>query len=57
MTDKITNSFRKSHPELFLMLGMGIEPQKLIERGYSKATVYKYNKQLKEAKKIINELF
>lgn len=46
---------RSGHPELFILLWIGIKPQKLIDRGYSRATVYKYSAQMGEIRKKINE--
>lgn len=47
---------RKSHPELFILLAMGVKPKTLIDKGYSEATVYKYNRQMPEIKEKINQL-
>jgi len=45
---------RQSHPELYILLALGIKPQTLISRGYSSNTVYKYNKAIPEIKKKID---
>lgn len=47
---------RQSHPELFILLYLGIKPNALIARGYSKATIYKYNRQMPAIKKAVNGL-
>lgn len=46
----------KSKPELYLLLDAGLTPKNLIERGYSKATVYAYNKRYKIAKEKTKKL-
>ncbi|MCX6818511.1 MAG: hypothetical protein NT129_00745 [Candidatus Aenigmarchaeota archaeon] len=47
---------RQSHPELYVLLLMGIEPKTLQKKGYSKATIYSYNRKLPEIRKKLNEL-
>ena len=47
---------RQSHPELYILLFLGVKPQALKKKGYSEATVYKYNRQLPYIRKKINEL-
>lgn len=41
---------REGRYELILAFHNGWTPKKLIEKGYSRATVYKYNKHYKKAK-------
>jgi len=48
---------RQSHPELYVLLLMGVEPKALEKKGYSKATVYSYNRKLPAIRKRLNELF
>ncbi len=40
---------RRSHYEIFILFKF-FKPAELVKLGYSKATVYKYNKDWKEAK-------
>jgi hypothetical protein len=47
---------RQSHPELHILLAIGIPPRILIEKGYSKATVYKYSRAIEESRKKIIEM-
>lgn len=47
---------RQSHPELYILLLLGIKPQALKNKGYSKATIYKYNRQLPVIRKRLNEI-
>ena len=49
---------RGGRPELFLLLNIGISPNLLIDEfGYSKGTVYSYNRKLKKAVKNIEIMF
>jgi hypothetical protein len=48
---------RQSHPEIFILLALGITPVSLIKSGYSSNTVYKYNRQLPLVKKNIEKAF
>lgn len=47
---------RQSHPELYILLALGVKPEKLIKKGYSKVTVYSYNRKVKDVKERLNEL-
>ncbi len=47
---------RQSHPELYILLFLGVKPKNLEKHGYSKATIYKYNRALPEVRKRLNEL-
>ena len=47
---------RQSHPELFILLFLGTKPKILQKHGYSRATIYKYNRQIPEIKKKLNQL-
>ena len=44
---------REMHPEIFILLERRYPPKKIIEMGYSKSTVYKYNIRYKKALKEI----
>ena len=48
---------RQSHPEIYILLTLGIKPEVLIKKGYSKATIYAYNRKVKDIKAQLNELF
>jgi len=50
------NTKRQSHPELYILLFLGVKPQQLIKKGYSEATVYAYNRKIPFLKKNLNEL-
>lgn len=47
---------RQSHPELYILLALGVKPDVLIKKGYSKVTVYSYNRKVKDVKSRLNEL-
>jgi hypothetical protein len=47
---------RQSHPELYVLLLMGVKPQALVKHGYSEATIYKYNRALPIIHKKLNEI-
>lgn len=47
---------RSVKPELYVLLTLGIKPQVLIELGYSEATIYKYNRKVKEIRETLNTL-
>jgi len=47
---------RQSHPELYVLLFLGVKPQVLKSKGYSEATIYKYNRQLPDIRKKLNDL-
>lgn len=46
---------REMHPEIFILLERKYTPKKIIEKGFSKSTVYKYNVRYKKAVKWIAE--
>jgi len=50
------NEKRSGRPELYILLLMGVKPDVLIKKGYSKATVYSYNRKIPALKKRINEM-
>lgn len=39
----------KMRPEIFLLLHVGYKPKEIIAKGFSKQTVYQYNKKYKLA--------
>lgn len=45
----------KSSPELYLALFIGKKPTELIAKGYSKHTVYAYNRRFPQIKKALEE--
>ena len=47
---------RQSHPELYILLALGVKPDILIKKGYSKVTVYSYNRKVKDVRERLNEL-
>ncbi len=47
---------RQSHPELYILLALGVKPNVLIKKGYSKVTVYSYNRKVKDVRERLNEL-
>ena len=47
---------RQSRPELYILLTLGIKPDVLIKKGYSKVTVYSYNRKVKDVRGKLNEL-
>lgn len=47
---------RQSHPEIYILLTLGVKPDVLIKKGYSEATVYAYNRKVKDVKERLNEL-
>ncbi len=47
---------RQSHPELYILLVLGVKPDVLIKKGYSQNTVYAYNRKVKEVREKLNEL-
>ena len=54
--DQYENQKRQSRPEIYILLTMGVRPDVLIKRGYSEATVYAYNRKVKDVKDRLNEL-
>ncbi len=46
----------QSHPELYILLFLGVKPQVLKKCGYSESTIYKYNRQLPVIKKRLSHL-
>lgn len=54
---KVTETKRRqSHPELYILLFLGVKPKVLEKHGYSMATIYKYNGQIPRIKEKINKL-
>ena len=52
----MNNEKRSSHPELYIMLTLGIKPDILIKKGYSKVTVYSYNRKVIEIRNKLTQL-
>jgi len=50
------NNKRQSHPEIYILLTLGIKPEILIRKGYSKATIYAYNRKVKDVRERLNKL-
>lgn len=51
MAELNSNEKRKRHPEIYILLLFGFKPKEIINMGYSKVTVYKYNTELPEVLK------
>ncbi len=47
---------RQSHLEVIVLLAMGVSPKVLISKGYSRASVYNYNKKIPMMRKKLDEL-
>ncbi len=47
---------RQSRPEIYVLLTLGIKPDVLIKKGYSKATIYAYNRKVKDVRERLNKL-
>ncbi len=50
------SKIRKSHPELYILLFLGIDVQRLEKKGYSINTIYAYNRKLPGIRKKLNEM-
>ncbi len=47
---------RQSHPEIYILLTLGVKPDILIKKSYSKVTVYSYNRKVKDVRERLNSL-
>ena len=52
----MSSNKRSSQPLLFILLTLGVKPKILEEYGFSRATIYKYNRQVTEIREQLNTI-